>query len=91
MSGSVSVPSWSAVPARSMSFPWIAAADGTPILVLGAADDAFFPPWMVEETALLYRVAAEIVPRMAHAIMLDARWREPAGRLLAWLGRLGAH
>jgi non-heme chloroperoxidase len=58
-----------------------------PLQVMGAADDLFFPPALVEATAALHGVAAEIVPDTAHAMMLDANWEQTASRLAAWLER----
>ncbi len=58
-----------------------------PLQVMGAADDLFFPPALVEATAALHGVAAEIVPDTAHAMMLDANWEQTASRLAAWIGR----
>jgi non-heme chloroperoxidase len=56
-----------------------------PVQVFGAQDDLFFPPHAVEETARLHGVAAEIIPDLAHAMMLDANWERAAERLAAWL------
>lgn len=58
-----------------------------PVHVIGAADDLFFPPSLVEATAGLHGVAAEIVPDIAHALMLDANWEQTARGLEAWLER----
>lgn len=58
-----------------------------PVQVIGAADDLFFPPSLVGETAELHGVAAEIVPDMAHAVMLDVNWLQAAQRLAVWLER----
>lgn len=56
-----------------------------PILVQGAQDDVFVSPAMVRETARFYRTQPHIFPRMAHAMMLEMRWREVADQLLGWL------
>jgi pimeloyl-ACP methyl ester carboxylesterase len=56
-----------------------------PLLVLGAADDQLFPPAMVEASAALHNVNAEIVPGVAHAMMLDTGWRDVAERIAGWL------
>ena len=58
-----------------------------PVQVIGAADDLFFPQPLVEEAASLHSVEAEIVPDMAHAMMLDVNWEQAAQRLAAWLER----
>lgn len=64
---------------------WIGGADRTPVLVMGAENDAFFPIHMIEETARVHGVQAEIIPDMAHAMMLEPHWRRPAERILEWL------
>lgn len=66
---------------------WIESA-AVPVQVIGAADDLFFPPALVAETARLHGVEAEIVPGIAHALMLDSGWRDVAQRLERWLGRI---
>lgn len=56
-----------------------------PVLVLGAENDALFAPWMVEQSAAIYGDHAEIFPGMAHAMMLEPDWEDPALRILEWL------
>lgn len=56
-----------------------------PMLVLGAADDALFPPWMVRATAAMHGVKAEILPDIGHGMMLDAGWQRVAARIERWL------
>lgn len=56
-----------------------------PVLVLGADDDAFISPGALRETAWTYRTEAEIIPNVAHAMMLDHNWERVAERILAWL------
>jgi pimeloyl-ACP methyl ester carboxylesterase len=56
-----------------------------PLMVMGAQNDVFISPAMVQETARFYRTEAHIVPNMAHAMMLELNWREAADRLLGWL------
>ena len=63
---------------------WIARAD-VPVQVYGAQEDLFFPPHMIEETARLHGVSAEIIPDLAHVMMLDVHWEHGAERLAAWL------
>ena len=58
-----------------------------PILALGARNDVFVSPAIVEETARVYRAEVHIFPNMAHAMMMELNWREPADYLLDWLGR----
>lgn len=56
-----------------------------PVLVLGAEVDAFISPGALRETAWTYRTEAEIIPNVAHAMMLDHNWERVAARILAWL------
>ena len=58
-----------------------------PFLVMGARDDVFVPPSVVERTARFYGAAPCIVPDMAHAMMLDLTWRAAADALREWLDR----
>ena len=62
-----------------------------PLLVLGAQQDVFVSPALVNETARFYRTEARIFPNMAHAMMLEARWQEVADALLAWLAEQPQH
>ena len=57
----------------------------TNLLVLGAENDSIFHPNEVEETAISYGTRAEIFPRMAHNMMLEADWKAVADRILNWL------
>lgn len=57
----------------------------TPILVLGAENDAIFSVDEVEETAVAYRTQARIFPNMAHDMMLEAGWQSVADAILKWL------
>jgi pimeloyl-ACP methyl ester carboxylesterase len=61
----------------------------TPMLVLGASDDAFFSPASVERTGRAYHTQAEIFPDMAHNLMLESGWQAVADRILGWLGDRG--
>jgi pimeloyl-ACP methyl ester carboxylesterase len=56
-----------------------------PLLVLGAENDFFVSPTMVEATAQVYGTRAEIFPDMAHAMMLEPGWKQVADRILRWL------
>jgi len=67
---------------------WIERAK-VPLGVFGAQNDVFFPPHGIEETARLHGVTAEIVPDLAHAMMLDSNWTHSADRLAAWLESRG--
>lgn len=68
---------------------FIGGAKGVPVLVLGGAEDAFFPPAVIESTARVYGVEAEIFPGMAHAMMLEPDWQRVADRIIGWLEGLG--
>ena len=57
----------------------------TPLLVLGGARDTIFSPDEVGATARAYGVAAEILPGLAHDMMLDAGWEAAAQRIADWL------
>jgi alpha-beta hydrolase superfamily lysophospholipase len=61
----------------------------TPILVLGAADDRLISPGEVEATARAYHTQAEVLPDMAHDMMLEAGWQAVADRILGWLNEQG--
>jgi pimeloyl-ACP methyl ester carboxylesterase len=56
-----------------------------PILILGAENDFFVSPTMVLATAEVYGTRAEIVPGLAHAMMLEVGWQAVADRILRWL------
>jgi pimeloyl-ACP methyl ester carboxylesterase len=57
----------------------------TPLLVLGADRDTFFNPTEIEATARAYNTRSEIIPDMAHDMMLESRWQVVAERILLWL------
>jgi pimeloyl-ACP methyl ester carboxylesterase len=57
----------------------------TPVLVMGAARDDFVSPVMVRATARVYGTKAEIIPGMAHAMMLETNWIQGARRIAGWL------
>ena len=44
---------------------------------------------MVEQSAAIYGVSAEIFSGMAHAMMLEPDWEDAAGWILAWLEESG--
>ena len=60
---------------------------GTPLLVLGAERDYIIPTREVARTADAYGAELQILPDLAHDVMLDTRWRQAADALLAWLVR----
>ena len=59
-----------------------------PILVMGATDDRLITPAEVEATARAYQTQAELLPGMAHDMMLEAGWQAAADRILTWLDTL---
>jgi pimeloyl-ACP methyl ester carboxylesterase len=61
-----------------------------PVLVLGSQDDPVVPAAALERAARRYGSAPLLFPGMGHALMLDARWREPIDAILDWLDKLPA-
>jgi alpha-beta hydrolase superfamily lysophospholipase len=61
----------------------------TPLLVLGAANDAAISRSEVEATARRHNTQAEFFPNMAHDMMLEASWQPVADRILGWLSEQG--
>jgi len=59
-----------------------------PVLVMGAADDRLISPAEVAATARAYQTQAEVLPGMAHDMMLEAGWQAVADRILIWLDTL---
>lgn len=57
----------------------------TPILVLGADNDAIFPPHEMRATARAYGAECEILADTAHDVMLEPRWEAGAERIATWL------
>ncbi len=57
----------------------------TPLLVIGAAEDAVIGASDVRATAKAYGTEAVFVPGLAHDVMLEAGWRSVAERILSWL------
>jgi pimeloyl-ACP methyl ester carboxylesterase len=53
--------------------------------VLGAENDGFVFSGALEATARTYRTRPEILPGLAHAMMLDHGWETMARRILDWL------
>jgi len=66
---------------RFAPMPWQA----PPMFVLGGLDDRIIRPDAVRGTATYYGVAPTLVPRLAHALMLDPRWEDAARPLRDWL------
>ena len=61
----------------------------TPMLVLGAANDAIFSQKEIKASAQAYRTQAEIFDDMAHDMMLETGWQTVADRILSWLEERG--
>jgi pimeloyl-ACP methyl ester carboxylesterase len=61
----------------------------TPLLVIGAENDAVIKHWMVRRTANLYGTQAVIFPNMAHDVMLETGWEKVAKTILKWLDERG--
>lgn len=57
----------------------------TPMLVVGASEDTFVPPWMARSTARYYDAPCHILNGMGHAMMLEPDWERAATILLDWL------
>lgn len=55
------------------------------MLVLGAENDAFFPPSIVKLTATVYQAQLHIFEKIAHAMMLENNWQKVADYLVNWL------
>lgn len=62
---------------------------GTPLLVLGGADDVAISPEEVEATARRHNTQAELFPNMGHAMMLESGWQAVADHILGWLSEQG--
>lgn len=58
--------------------------------MFGALNDQLFAPQAIEDTARLHGGVAEIIPDLAHAMMLDANWEHAAERVLFWLDEVQA-
>ncbi len=61
---------------------------GAPVLVLGVEGDRICTPEEVRATAHHHGVEATILPGLAHMLMLERRWEEPARALSRWLATL---
>jgi non-heme chloroperoxidase len=62
--------------------------DGRPLFVMGAEGDRICTPDDVRATAQHHGVAATIVPRLAHMLMLERQWATAAEALETWLDTL---
>lgn len=61
----------------------------TPMLVLGAANDAIVRPRDIEKTGRAYQAPVKIFPDMAHDMMLEDGWEDVAAYILQWLQKKG--
>jgi alpha-beta hydrolase superfamily lysophospholipase len=59
----------------------------TPVLVLGAKNDAIFEPSEIAATARAYRTKEFMVDSMAHDMMLEAGWEKVTEETVRWLRR----
>jgi pimeloyl-ACP methyl ester carboxylesterase len=59
----------------------------SPVMVLGATEDAIFPPKQVEATAAAYGTKADFV-EAGHNVMMEAAWQEAAGKINSWIKTL---
>lgn len=60
-------------------------ANGTPVLVLGAENDAIFSVETTKRIAATYGTEAVIFPDMAHDMMLEAGWEKVADTIADWV------
>jgi pimeloyl-ACP methyl ester carboxylesterase len=60
---------------------------GPPVLTLAAANDRTFTVAEVTATARAWHAELEVLPGLAHDIMLDTRWELAAGRVAQWVAR----
>lgn len=57
----------------------------TPLLVLGAENDAIVSPAKVEKTARAYNAECKMFAGMAHDLMLERDWKTVADFMIDWL------
>ncbi len=62
--------------------------NGTPVLILGAADDQCVCPYCVKWVANKLGVSAKFLPNLAHDMMLDPEWKVVLQKLYEWLDGL---
>lgn len=60
-----------------------------PMLVLAAQHDFVFSPRETAATARVYRAEWQLIPNIAHDVMLDTAWRTAADAVRVWLERHG--
>ena len=56
--------------------------------MLGGADDQIISSQDVIATAELFNVSAEVMPNMAHLMMLDTGWERVVNRIDDWLNQV---
>jgi pimeloyl-ACP methyl ester carboxylesterase len=61
----------------------------TPMLVIGAENDAVIPQKGIHATASAYGTTAVMFPNMAHDVMLEKNWQAVADRILEFLKERG--
>jgi pimeloyl-ACP methyl ester carboxylesterase len=59
----------------------------TPLLVVGARDDALVSPKKIEKTARAYKADCKVFPNMAHDMMLERGWQRVAEFMAQWLDK----
>lgn len=57
----------------------------TRMLVIGAENDALLSPAVILRTARALNAECHIFPNMAHAMMLEANWKNVADFMINWL------
>jgi pimeloyl-ACP methyl ester carboxylesterase len=60
-----------------------------PVLVIGAEQDALYPPRDVHATAAYYGTEPIIIPNIGHEVMLEPGWPKVAECILSWLDQRG--
>ena len=61
----------------------------TPIMVVGAQNDAVISLKAIHDTARAYGTEAVVLPDTAHDVMLEQKWQVAADRILGWLAARG--
>ena len=70
------------------TFPPYRQVPGLPVLVLGAEHDGAVRPWHARATAAKLGAEVDILPGLAHDMMMDVAWQSAAERVVAWLEKL---
>lgn len=61
-----------------------------PVLVVGGAEDAVFPPSMLYFSALPWKAEIHRAPGAGHLLMLDSQWQRTATFIAEWLAKVRA-